>query len=206
MTFEEAKKEIERLSKLIHQHNYSYYVEANSVISDFEFDSLLKTLQNLENAFPMLASNNSPTKRVGADISKKFETVKHEFPMLSLSNTYSKEELIDWENRIKKLIEGTIEYVCELKYDGVAIGIKYVNGQLVRALTRGDGEKGEDVTANARTINTIPLVLKNDYPESFEIRGELFIPHAQFEQLNKERDEAGEDLFSNPRNTAAGSI
>lgn len=206
MTFEEAKKEIERLSKLIHQYNYSYYVEANSVISDFEFDTLLKTLQDLETDYPMLASNNSPTKRVGADISKKFETIEHEFPMLSLSNTYSKEELIDWENRIKKLVEGTIEYVCELKYDGVAIGIKYIDGQLVRALTRGDGEKGEDVTVNARTINTIPLVLKNDYPESFEIRGELFIPHAQFEQLNKERQEAGEDLFANPRNTAAGSI
>lgn len=206
MTFEEAKKEIERLSKLIHQLNYSYYVEANSLISDFEFDTLLKTLQDLEVDFPSLVSDNSPTKRVGADISKKFETIAHEYPMLSLSNTYSQQEIIEWENRIKKLVEGPIDYVCELKYDGVAIGIKYVEGQLVRALTRGDGENGEDVTANVRTINTIPLVLKNDYPQTFEIRGELFIPHNQFKRLNDERHEAGEDLFANPRNTAAGSI
>lgn len=206
MTFEEAKKEIERLSKLIHQLNYSYYVDANSLISDFEFDTLLKTLQDLEVDFPSLVSDNSPTKRVGADISKKFETIAHEYPMLSLSNTYSQQEIIEWENRIKKLVEGPIDYVCELKYDGVAIGIKYVEGQLVRALTRGDGENGEDVTANVRTINTIPLVLKNDYPQTFEIRGELFISHNQFKRLNDERHEAGEDLFANPRNTAAGSI
>lgn len=206
MTVAEAKIEIERLSELIHQYNYSYYVEASSQISDFEFDTLLKKLQELEAEFPTLASVNSPTKRVGADISKKFETIEHEYPMLSLSNTYSQEEIIEWENRIKKLVDGPIEYVCELKYDGVAIGIKYIDGQLKRALTRGDGEKGEDVTANVRTIQSIPLILKNDYPKDFEIRGEIFMPHAQFKRLNDERLENGEPLFANPRNTAAGSI
>ena len=206
MTVAEAKIEIERLSELIHQYNYSYYVETSSKISDFEFDTLLKKLQELELGFPELSSVNSPTKRVGADISKKFETVEHEYPMLSLSNTYSQEEIIEWENRIKKLVDGPIEYVCELKYDGVAIGIKYIDGQLIRALTRGDGEKGEDVTANVRTIQSIPLILKNDYPKDFEIRGEIFMPHAQFKRLNDERFENGEPLFANPRNTAAGSI
>lgn len=206
MTVAEAKIEIERLSELIHQYNYSYYVETSSQISDFEFDALLKKLQELELRFPELSSVNSPTKRVGADISKKFETVEHEYPMLSLSNTYSQEEIIEWENRIKKLVDGPIEYVCELKYDGVAIGIKYIDGQLFRALTRGDGEKGEDVTANVRTIQSIPLILKNDYPKDFEIRGEIFMPHSQFKRLNDERLENGEPLFANPRNTAAGSI
>ena len=206
MTVAEAKIEIERLSELIHQYNYSYYVETSSQISDFEFDTLLKKLQELEAEFPTLTSVNSPTKRVGADISKKFETVEHEYPMLSLSNTYSQEEIIEWENRIKKLVDGPIEYVCELKYDGVAIGIKYIDGQLFRALTRGDGEKGEDVTANVRTIQSIPLILKNDFPKDFEIRGEIFMPHAQFKRLNDERLENGEPLFANPRNTAAGSI
>ena len=206
MTIAEAQIEIERLSELIHQYNYSYYVETSSKISDFEFDTLLKKLQELELGFPELSSVNSPTKRVGADISKKFETVEHEYPMLSLSNTYSQEEIIEWENRIKKLVDGPIEYVCELKYDGVAIGIKYIDGQLFRALTRGDGEKGEDVTANVRTIQSIPLILKNDYPKDFEIRGEIFMPHAQFKRLNDERLENGEPLFANPRNTAAGSI
>ena len=206
MTVAEAKIEIERLSELIHQYNYSYYVETSSQISDFEFDTLLKNLQDLEEQFPELSSANSPTKRVGTDISKKFETVEHEYPMLSLSNTYSQEEIIEWENRIKKLVDGPIEYVCELKYDGVAIGIKYVDGQLKRALTRGDGEKGEDVTANVRTIQSITLILKNDFPKDFEIRGEIFMPQAQFRRLNDERLENGEPLFANPRNTAAGSI
>ena len=206
MTVAEAKIEIERLSELIHQYNYSYYVEASSQISDFEFDTLLKKLQELELRFPELSSVNSPTKRVGADISKKFETIEHEYPMLSLSNTYSQEEIIEWENRIKKLVDDPIEYVCELKYDGVAIGIKYTDGQLNRALTRGDGEKGEDVTANVRTIQSIPLILKNDYPKDFEIRGEIFMPHSQFKRLNDERLENREPLFANPRNTAAGSI
>jgi len=158
---EEAKKEIFRLTELINHHNHMYYVESRSEISDFEFDGLLRKLQELEQEFPEFSFDNSPTKRVGGDLTKKFETVIHRFPMLSLSNTYSEEEIVDWENRIKKLVDGQIEYVCELKYDGVAIGIRYEKGQLTQAVTRGDGEKGEDVTTNVKTIRTIPLALRN---------------------------------------------
>jgi len=202
----QAQQEISRLSNQINHHNYLYYVESNPEISDYDFDLLLKQLKELEVAFPQFASDNSPTKRVGGDITKKFESVVHRFPMLSLSNTYSEAEIVDWENRIKKLIEGPIEYVCELKYDGVAIGIRYENGQLTRAVTRGDGEKGEDVTANVRTIRSIPLSLKSDFPTDFEIRGEIFMPHAQFKKLNAEREDIGEALFANPRNTASGTL
>jgi DNA ligase (NAD+) len=203
---EEAKKEIIRLTELINHHNHLYYVESRSEISDFEFDSLLRQLQDLEQQFPEFIFHNSPTKRVGGDLTKKFETVIHRFPMLSLSNTYSEEEIVDWENRIKKLVNGQIEYVCELKYDGVAIGVRYENGQLTRAVTRGDGEKGEDVTNNVKTIRTIPLALRNDFPNDFEIRGEIFMPSAAFDKLNKERSERGEAMFANPRNTASGTL
>lgn len=206
MNSEEAKREIFRLTELINHHNHLYYVESRTEISDFEFDGLLRQLQELENQFPEFSFTNSPTKRVGGDLTKKFETVTHRFPMLSLSNTYSEEEIIEWENRIKKLIHGQIEYVCELKYDGVAIGIRYENGQLSRAVTRGDGEKGEDVTTNVKTIRTIPLSLRNDFPADFEIRGEIFMPSATFERLNEERAERGEALFANPRNTASGTL
>jgi DNA ligase (NAD+) len=202
----QAQQEISRLTEQINHHNHLYYVDSNPEISDYDFDVLLKQLQDLEATFPQFASPNSPTKRVGGDITKKFESVAHRFPMLSLSNTYSEEEIVDWENRIKKLIEGTIEFVCELKYDGVAIGIRYENGQLTRAVTRGDGEKGEDVTANVRTIRSIPLSLKSDFPADFEIRGEIFMPHAQFKKLNEEREDIGEALFANPRNTASGTL
>ncbi|MBU3660767.1 MAG: NAD-dependent DNA ligase LigA [Flavobacteriales bacterium] len=202
----QAQQEISRLTEQINHHNHLYYVESNPSISDFDFDMLLKQLQELEAQFPQFASDNSPTKRVGGDITKKFETVVHRFPMLSLANTYSEVEIVDWENRIKKLIEGPIEFVCELKYDGVAIGIRYENGQLTRAVTRGDGEKGEDVTANVRTIRSIPLSLKGDFPSDFEIRGEIFMPHAQFKRLNEEREDIGEALFANPRNTASGTL
>lgn len=201
-----AQQEISRLTELINHHNHLYYVGSNPEISDYDFDVLLKELQDLEATFPQFASPNSPTKRVGGDITKKFETVTHRFPMLSLSNTYSEVEIVDWENRIKKLIEGPIEFVCELKYDGVAIGIRYENGQLTRAVTRGDGEKGEDITANVRTIHSIPLSLKGDFPVDFEIRGEIFMPHAQFKKLNEEREDIGEALFANPRNTASGTL
>lgn len=201
-----VNQEISQLIEQINHHNHLYYVESNPEISDYEFDILLRQLQDLEAAFPQFASPNSPTKRVGGDITKKFESVKHRFPMLSLSNTYSEEEIEEWENRIKKLIEGPIEFVCELKYDGVAIGIRYENGQLTRAVTRGDGEKGEDVTANVRTIRSIPLSLKGDFPSDFEIRGEIFMPHAQFKKLNEEREDLGEALFANPRNTASGTL
>ncbi len=206
MNIEQAKSEIIRLTKLINHHNHLYYVESLTEISDFEFDGLLRELQDLEARFPEFAYSNSPTKRVGGDLTKKFETVSHRFPMLSLSNSYSEEEIIEWENRIKKLIDQDIEYVCELKYDGVAIGIRYENGQLKQAVTRGDGEKGEDVTTNVRTIRTIPLSLRADFPDDFEIRGEIFMPSSVFEKLNNQRAESGEQLFANPRNTASGTL
>lgn len=206
MNIEQAKSEILRLTKLINHHNHLYYVESRTEISDFEFDGLLRELQDLEAKFPEFAYSNSPTKRVGGDLTKKFETVSHRFPMLSLSNSYSEEEIIEWENRIKKLIDQDIEYVCELKYDGVAIGIRYENGQLKQAVTRGDGEKGEDVTTNVRTIRTIPLSLRADFPDDFEIRGEIFMPSSIFEKLNNQRAKSGEQLFANPRNTASGTL
>jgi DNA ligase (NAD+) len=206
VNIEQAKSEIIRLTKLINHHNHLYYVESLTEISDFEFDGLLRELQDLEARFPEFAYSNSPTKRVGGDLTKKFETVSHRFPMLSLSNSYSEEEIIEWENRIKKLIDQDIEYVCELKYDGVAIGIRYENGQLKQAVTRGDGEKGEDVTTNVRTIRTIPLSLRADFPDDFEIRGEIFMPSSVFEKLNNQRAESGEQLFANPRNTASGTL
>jgi DNA ligase (NAD+) len=206
VNIEQAKSEILRLTKLINHHNHLYYVESRTEISDFEFDGLLRELQDLEAKFPKFAYSNSPTKRVGGDLTKKFETVSHRFPMLSLSNSYSEEEIIEWENRIKKLIDQDIEYVCELKYDGVAIGIRYENGELKQAVTRGDGEKGEDVTTNVRTIRTIPLSLRSDFPDDFEIRGEIFMPSSVFEKLNNQRAESGEQLFANPRNTASGTL
>jgi DNA ligase (NAD+) len=206
MNAEQAKIEIDRLTDLIHHHNYLYYVESTPEISDYDFDMLLLKLQELEKQFPQFAFDNSPTKRVGGDITKKFETVTHRFPMLSLSNSYSEEEIVDWVNRVKKIIDEEIEYVCELKYDGVAIGIRYEKGQLTRAVTRGDGEKGEDVTNNVRTIRSVPLKLKGDFPEDFEIRGEIFMPQKQFQKLNAEREEIGETPFANPRNTASGTL
>jgi len=203
---DQAQQEILRLSELVNYHNHLYYVESRSEISDFEFDSLLKQLQDLEILFPQFAFLNSPTKRVGGDITKKFETVVHRYPMLSLSNTYSEEEILEWENRIKKLVDEEVEYVCELKYDGVAIGIRYENGQLSKAVTRGDGEKGEDVTNNVKTIRTVPLVLHSDFPADFEIRGEIFLPIDKFNAINSEREIKGEPLFANPRNTASGTL
>lgn len=201
----EIEARILNLSKEINQHNYNYYVKSNPVISDFEFDQLLKELERLESENPAYAFPNSPTKRVGGDITKKFQTVKHQFPMLSLSNTYSEDEIRDWEERIKKLSEGEITYVCELKYDGVAIGIRYKNGQLDQAVTRGDGTQGEDVTTNVKTIKTIPLSLDN-VPDDFEIRGEIFFPLSNFEALNQRRANDGEELYANPRNTASGTL
>jgi DNA ligase (NAD+) len=206
MNKNEVKEEIERLIREIEFHNHLYYVESKPQISDYEFDVMLKRLQELEIQNPEFAYSYSPTKRVGGDITKKFETVLHRFPMLSLSNTYAEEEIIDWENRIKKITQGTIEYVCELKYDGVAIGIRYENGKLSKAVTRGDGVQGEDVTNNVKTIRSIPLQLKEDFPSDFEIRGEIFMPIEVFKKLNIEREELGEPLFANPRNTASGTL
>ena len=202
----QAKIEIEALTIVLNKHNHSYYVENNPSISDYDFDQLLKKIQDLETQFPELAFANSPTKRVGGDITKKFETVIHKYPMLSLSNTYSKEEIEEWIIRIKKSVETEIEYVCELKYDGVAIGIQYLAGQLKQAITRGDGSKGENVTANVKTIKTIPLSLSGDYPNDFEIRGEIFFPLENFQKLNAYKRELGEQEFANPRNTASGTL
>jgi DNA ligase (NAD+) len=201
-----AKTEVARLTDALNHHNHLYYVESNPEISDCDFDQLLLQLQKLEEQFPDLASELSPTKRVGGDITKKFETVVHRFPMMSLSNTYSQEEIIDWENRIKKSIQTPVEYVCELKYDGVAIGISYLEGRLNRAVTRGDGTQGEDVTRNVKTIRTVPLQLRGDYPRDFEIRGEIFFPVKAFEKMNEERRTLGEPVFANPRNSASGTL
>jgi len=206
METEIARKRIVELVLEINQLNHTYYVENDSIVSDFEFDNKLKELQDLEVQFPDLADKNSPTKRVGGDITKKFQTVEHRYPMLSLSNTYSEEEIIEWEKRIKKLSENTLEYVCELKYDGVAIGLHYQNGQFVQGLTRGDGTKGEDVTTNVKTIRTVPLSLQGDYPADFEIRGEIFFPLENFIALNEARKELGEPEFANPRNSASGTL
>lgn len=206
MNVEEAKVRIKELSHELELHNYNYYVLNTPIISDYEFDLLLKELESLEAEFPLLADENSPTKRVGGDITKKFKQVAHVFPMLSLSNSYSKEEIIEFEERARKLTDADMEYVCELKYDGVAIGIRYVNGQFYQAVTRGDGAKGEDVSANVKTIRTVPLQLRGDFPSDFEIRGEIFFPLDEFIRLNQAREEEGEALYANPRNTASGTL
>jgi DNA ligase (NAD+) len=206
MNKEEAASRIATLSKELEQHNYNYYVSNAPTISDYEFDQLLKELEKLEKDYPEFAFENSPTKRVGGDITKNFESVQHEYPMLSLSNTYSEEEIVDWENRVHKLAPGQPTYVCELKYDGVAIGIRYEGGVLKQAVTRGDGTKGEAVTANVRTIRTIPLKLKGNFPDKFEIRGEIFFPLDHFNALNEKRAENGDELYANPRNTASGTL
>jgi DNA ligase (NAD+) len=206
MNHEVARERILELSIEINHYNHSYYIDNISLINDFEFDLLLKELESLELAFPQFASLNSPTKRVGGDITKKFDSVVHRFPMLSLGNTYSEDEILEWAIRAQKLVTESIEFVCELKYDGVAIGIRYKDGAFSQAVTRGDGEKGEDVTNNVRTIRSIPLQLSNDFPQDFEIRGEIFMPHKQFQRINEEREAIGENLFANPRNTASGTL
>ncbi|WP_417589882.1 NAD-dependent DNA ligase LigA [Owenweeksia hongkongensis] len=207
MTKEEAKSQIEELSKELMHHNHQYYVLDNPEISDYDFDQKLKQLQKLEEAFPEFKLSTSPTQRVGGDVTKNFETVPHKTRMLSLANTYSKEELEDFIKRIGKSISDPVEFVCELKYDGAAIGITYKNGILTRALTRGDGTQGDDITANVRTIRSIPLQLHgNDFPEELEIRGEIFMLLEGFAKLNQQRIEDGEEPFANPRNTASGTL
>ena len=200
----------ERISELreqLHQHNYNYYVLNNPTISDFEFDSLLRELQQLEEANPHLYDANSPTQRVGSDITKEFRQVAHKYPMLSLGNTYSKSEVAEFYERVRRALNEDFEICCELKFDGTSISLTYVDGKLVQAVTRGDGEKGDDVTANVRTIRTIPLVLKGSgYPQEFEIRGEVLMPWNVFERLNTERASQGEALFANPRNAASGTL
>jgi len=206
MPIDPIAKRMAELAAELHEHNHRYYVLSQPTINDFEFDQKLAELQKLEDTYPLMADPNSPTKRVGGDISDRFEKVKHRFPMLSLSNTYSREEITEWENRVKKGTDAKPEYVLELKYDGVAIGLQYVQGKLQRALSRGDGETGEDVTANVRTIRSVPLNLQGDFPEDFEIRGEIFLPREKFDSLNRERDAAGEERYANPRNTASGTL
>lgn len=205
---ESVKHRIEELSNQIEEHNYKYYVQAQPSISDYEFDTLLEELIRLEKQHPEYLQPDSPSQRVGGEITKEFKTVKHKYPMLSLGNTYSEEELTDFDERVRKTLSNEpYEYVCELKYDGVAIGLTYKQGVLVQALTRGDGEQGDDVTTNVKTIKSIPLKLREQgYPDEFEIRGEIFMPRNAFDEINKEREEIGEPLLANPRNAAAGTL
>ncbi len=206
MERQKAKQRIDELIDYLNLQNHNYYVLDKPVISDFEFDVLLRELSDLETKFPEFLLPHSPTQRVGGAVIKNFIQVKHKFPMLSLANTYSEEELKDFDNRIRKSIYIDFEYVCELKYDGVAIGLTYKNGLLIQAVTRGDGIQGDDVTSNVKTIRSIPLKLKGDYPDEFEIRGEIILPHAGFDLMNAERLEIGEEPFANPRNAASGSL
>ena len=195
-----------KLTELLDYHSHKYYVENSPEISDFEFDALLRELQQLEDRYPEYADPNSPTKRVGSDLTTAFESVEHRFAMQSLSNTYSSEELGEWIDRIVREL-GEVEFVCELKFDGTAISLTYENGALSRAVTRGDGQRGDDVTNNVRTIGSVPLRLRGeDYPALFEIRGEIIMPYASFDKLNREREAAGESLLANPRNAAAGTL
>ena len=203
----DIQKTIQDLRDELNQHNHNYYVLDTPTISDFEFDQKLKQLQELENQHPEFYDDNSPTQRVGGTITKNFNTVVHDYRMYSLENSYSKEDLIDWENRIQKVLGNvTLQYTCELKYDGASISITYENGKLNRAVTRGDGFQGDDVTNNIKTIKSIPLKLKGKYPERFDIRGEIILPFEGFEKMNQELIEIGETPYSNPRNTASGSL
>ena len=203
----DIQKTIQDLRDELNQHNHNYYVLDTPTISDFEFDQKLKQLQELENQYPEFYDDNSPTQRVGGTITKNFNTVVHDYRMYSLENSYSKEDLIDWENRIQKVLGNvSLQYTCELKYDGASISITYENGKLNRAVTRGDGFQGDDVTNNIKTIKSIPLKLKGKYPERFDIRGEIILPFEGFEKMNQELIEIGETPYSNPRNTASGSL
>ena len=200
------KERIDWLRAELHRHNYNYYVMNAPEITDKEFDDLMRELQDLEKEHPEYADENSPTMRVGSDLNKNFTQVAHKYPMLSLGNTYSESEVTDFYERVKKALNEDFEICCELKYDGTSISLTYEDGKLVRAVTRGDGEKGDDVTDNVKTIRTIPLVLHGDYPSTFEIRGEILMPWESFEALNREREAREEPLFANPRNAASGTL
>ena len=206
MTKEEARNRIAELSDTIEYHNRRYYILNQPSISDYEFDMLMEELISLEKLFPEYALPSSPTKRVGGDLTKEFPTVRHRYPMLSLSNSYNREEIVDFIKRIEKTIDEPVEFVCELKFDGVSISLTYEDGILTRGVTRGDGAQGDDVTTNVKTIRSIPLKLKGDYPNFLEMRGEIIMPHDSFRNTNKEREELGLPLFANPRNAAAGTI
>lgn len=202
----DIKQQIETLRDELRQHNYNYYVLDNPTISDFDFDVKLKQLQELEAKHPEFYDASSPTLRVGGEVTKNFETVVHEHRMYSLDNSYSKEDLLDWETRIKKQVDGDVQYTCELKYDGASISLTYENGQLTKAVTRGDGFQGDNVTTNIKTIKSVPLQLKGDFPPKFDIRGEIVLPFEGFNKMNEERIEIGEEPYRNPRNTASGSL
>src|SRR6056297_861442 len=208
MTKEKIKERIEKLRQILHYHNYQYYVKAQPEISDFEYDNLLKELNELEKNNPQFFDPNSPTQRVGNDTTLEFKQVTHKYPMLSLGNTYSSEEVTDFIRRVQKGLNGEeTEFTCELKFDGVAIGLSYNKGLLTKAVTRGDGVKGDDVTNNVKTIRSIPLKLSgSDFPDEFVIRGEILLPHKGFEKINNEREKNNEPLFANPRNAAAGTL
>lgn len=201
-----VKEKIDQLRADLHRHNYNYYVLNAPEISDKEFDNRMRELQELEKEHPEYQDDNSPTMRVGSDLNKNFTQVAHKYPMLSLGNTYSESEVTGFYDRVKKALNEDFEICCELKYDGTSISLTYENGKLVRAVTRGDGEKGDDVTDNVKTIRTIPLVLHGSYPESFEIRGEILMPWEVFEELNREKEAREEPLFANPRNAASGTL
>ena len=201
-----TKEHIQELRDELRQHNYDYYVVDNPTISDYEFDIKLKELQGLEAQYPEFHDPNSPSLRVGGQVTKNFKTIVHEHRMYSLDNSYSLEDLQDWETRIKKMVDGPIQYTCELKYDGASISLTYENGSLVKAVTRGDGMQGDEVTANVKTIRSVPLQLKGNYPLKFDIRGEIVLPWAGFHKMNEERIDIGEEPYRNPRNTASGSL
>lgn len=208
-----AAARIAQLSKELDEHNYKYYILDAPSISDFEFDKLLEELIQLENQYPELLSPQSPSQRVGGQITKEFTSVQHRFPMLSLSNSYSEEDLLDFDRRAREglgmtndLFGGELEYVCELKFDGLSISMRYENGKLQQAVTRGDGVQGDDVTTNVKTIRTVPLNLKGNFPADFEIRGEIFMPRSSFDAINKEREEIGDAPLANPRNAASGTM
>lgn len=214
MNFTEAQQKVQQLSQELEQHNYNYYVLDNPTISDYEFDKLLEQLIAIEQQFPELVTPTSPSQRVGGQVTKTFQSVKHHFPMLSLSNSYSQEDMYDFDRRVREglgitntgLFDEAIEYVCELKFDGLSISLIYKEGQLSQAITRGDGVQGDDVTTNAKTIKSLPLKLKGNYPTHFEIRGEIFMPRPVFDAINKEREEIGDVPMANPRNAASGSM
>ena len=203
----DVKEKIEALRAELQEHNHRYYVLDSPIISDYEFDMKLKELQALEDKHPEYYDPNSPTVRVGGEVTKNFNTVVHDHRMYSLDNSYSKEELQEWEGRIRRILgDVEVQYTCELKYDGASISISYQNGELHRAVTRGDGIQGDDVTINVKTIRSVPLKLKGDFPPKFDIRGEIVLPFDGFQRMNKERIANGEDPYMNPRNTASGSL
>ena len=205
-----AMTDIERIDQLreeLHLHNYNYYVLNAPVISDKEFDDLMRELQELEARHPEYMDENSPTMRVGSDINKNFTQIEHKYPMLSLGNTYSQAEVTEFYERVSKALNEDFEICCEMKFDGTSISLTYEHGRLVRAVTRGDGTKGDDVTDNVKTIRSIPLKLHGEgYPDVFEIRGEILMPWVVFEELNRERESREEPLFANPRNAASGTL